>query len=98
MSIYNAMRVAQGEVAGAVGLPPEAISPAKLFPKLAAASHCHALFQVVVPGRPARKPRTGRRRKRRFCTARKHWKVAKKLCFCRMLKNGQMQGSRNREE
>ncbi len=52
--IYNAMRVAQGEVAGAAGLPPEAISPTKLFPKLAAASHCHALFQVVVPGRPAR--------------------------------------------
>jgi len=29
----------------AAGLPPEAISPAKLFLKLAAACHCHALFQ-----------------------------------------------------
>jgi hypothetical protein len=26
--------------------PPEAISPARLFPKLAAASHCYALFEV----------------------------------------------------
>ena len=52
--IYNAMRVAQGEVAGATGLSPETISPAKLFPKLTAACHCHALFQVVVPRRPAR--------------------------------------------
>ena len=38
----------------AEGLPPEAISPAKLFPKLAEACHCHALFQVVAPGCPAR--------------------------------------------
>jgi len=52
--IYNAMRVAQGEVAEAAGLRPEAISPVKLFPKLAAACHCHALFQMVVPRRPAR--------------------------------------------
>ena len=50
--IYNTMRVAQGEVAEAAGLRPEAISPAKLFPKLEAACHCHALSQVVVPRRP----------------------------------------------
>jgi hypothetical protein len=30
----------------AAGLPPEAISPAKFFPKLAAACHCYALFEV----------------------------------------------------
>ena len=36
----------------------------------------------------AQRANRGRRRKRRFCTARKHWKVANKLCFCRMLKNG----------
>ena len=69
----------------AAGLPLEAISPAKLFLKLAAACHCHALFQVVVPGRPASKPLAAETPL--MCTARKHWKVAKKLCFCRMLKN-----------
>jgi hypothetical protein len=52
--IYNAMRVAQGEVAEAVGLLPDAISPAKLFSKLAAACYCHALFQGMVPRPPAR--------------------------------------------
>ena len=41
----------------AAGLLPEAISPAKLFPKLAAACHCHALFQVVVPRRLRALPR-----------------------------------------
>ena len=51
--IYNPMRVVRGEVAEAAELLPEAISPAKLFPKLVAACHYHALFQVVVPRRPA---------------------------------------------
>lgn len=98
--VYNAMRVAQGEVAAAAGLPPEAISPAKFFPKLAAACHAYALFalwfcqtQRANPGRRLRKPplsarrfasvsldairveaRTGPRRKRRFCAARRKWK------------------------
>jgi hypothetical protein len=44
--VYNAMRVAQGEVAEAGGIPPEAISPAKFFPKMAAACHCAALFAL----------------------------------------------------
>jgi hypothetical protein len=30
----------------AAGLPPQAISPARFFPKLAAASHCYAFFEV----------------------------------------------------
>jgi hypothetical protein len=98
--VYNAMRVAQGEVAAAAGLPPEAISPAKFFPKLAAACHAYALFELwfcqtqrANPGRRLRKPplsarrfasvsldairveaRTGPRRKRRFCAARRKWK------------------------
>jgi len=98
--VYNAMRVAQGEVAAAAGLPPEALSPAKLFPKLAAACHAYALFELwfhdtrrANPGQRLRKPpltarrfarvsldailvepRTARRRKRRFCAARKRWK------------------------
>ncbi len=44
--VYNALRVAQGEVAVAAGLAPEAISPAKFFPKLAAACHCYALCEL----------------------------------------------------
>jgi len=44
--VYNALRVAQGEVAAAAGLAPEAIAPAKFFPKMAAACHCYALFEV----------------------------------------------------
>jgi hypothetical protein len=84
----------------AAGMPPQAISPARFFPKLAAASHCYALFEVwfldaqrANRGRRLRPPpmqqhrfarvaldailveaRTGRRRKRGFCAARKHWK------------------------
>jgi hypothetical protein len=37
--VYNAMRVAQSEGAAQVGVPPEEISPAKFFPKLAVACH-----------------------------------------------------------
>jgi hypothetical protein len=44
--VYNALRVAQGEVAAAAGLAPETISPAKFFPKMAAACHCAALFEL----------------------------------------------------
>jgi hypothetical protein len=92
--------VAQGEVAAAAEPPPEAISPAKFFPKMTAACHCAALLELwfldtqeanrgrrlrpplVQQRRFARvaldailvEPRTGRRRKRRLCAARKHWK------------------------
>lgn len=98
--VYNALRVAQGEVAAAAGLAPEAISPAKFFPKMAAACHCAALCalwfvetQRANPGRRLRQPplqahrfaqvpldailvepRTGPRKKRRFCQARRKWK------------------------
>ena len=98
--VYNALRVAQGEVAAVAGLPPEAIAPAKFFPKMAAACHCAALFELWFAdtqranrGRRLRKPpvaerrfthvtldsilvepRTLRRRKRRFCAARRKWK------------------------
>jgi hypothetical protein len=44
--VYNALRVAQGEVAAVAGLAPEAISPAKFFPKMAAACHCAVLFEL----------------------------------------------------
>ena len=98
--VYNALRVAQGEVAAAAGLAPEAISPAKFFPKMAAACHCAALCELwfaeaqrANPGRRLRKPplqgrrfaqvpldailvepRSGPRKKRRFCKARRKWK------------------------
>jgi len=39
--VYNAMRVAQSEGAAQVGVPPEEISPAKFFPKLAVACHLY---------------------------------------------------------
>ena len=67
--VYNAMRVAQGEVAAAAGVAPEAISPAKFFPKLAAACHAYALFELwfldtkrANPGRRLRKPSLEHRR------------------------------------
>jgi hypothetical protein len=36
--VYNALRVAQSEAAAQLDLPPEELSPAKLFPKIAVAS------------------------------------------------------------
>ncbi len=67
--VYNALRVAQGEVAEAAGLPPEAISPAKFFPKVAAACHCYALCELwfleaqgANPRRRLRKPALTQRR------------------------------------
>ena len=61
--VYNALRVAQAEVAEAAGVPSEAISPAKFFPKMAAACHAYALFEMwfleaqrANPGRRLRKP------------------------------------------
>ena len=35
--VYNACRIAQSEAAEQLGLPPEEISPAKLFPQIAVA-------------------------------------------------------------
>jgi len=98
--VYNAMRVAQGEVAEAAGIAPEEISPAKFYPKLAAAYHAYVVSQLTVhtirrlnPRTRLRLPdwrtqrwasvevptlrverRTGRRRKRRYCAARRTWK------------------------
>jgi len=46
--VYNAMRVAQGEVAAAAGVAPEEISPAKFYPKLAAACHSYGVTQLTV--------------------------------------------------
>jgi hypothetical protein len=67
--VYNALRVAQGEVAAAAGLAPEAIAPAKFFPKMAAACHCYALFEVWFAdtqranrGQRLRKPPVAQRR------------------------------------
>ena len=61
--VYNALRVAQAEVAAAAHVAPEAISPAKFFPKVAAACHAYALVehafaetQAVNPGRRLRRP------------------------------------------
>lgn len=67
--VYNGLRVAQAEVAATAGLAPEAISPAKFFPKMAAACHCAALFelwffetQAANRGRRLRKPPMHERR------------------------------------
>jgi hypothetical protein len=67
--VYNACRVAQAEVAASAGLVPEAISPAKFFPKVAAACHCYALCELCFletrganPGQRLRPPALDRRR------------------------------------
>jgi len=61
--VYNALRVAQAEVAAAAQVAPEAISPAKFFPKVAAACHAYALVeysfaetQAANPGRRLQRP------------------------------------------
>lgn len=98
--VYNALRVAQGEVAAAAGIEPEEISPAKFFPKMVAACQTYVVAQqwerrvrrlnagrrlrmidwraerwasVAVPALHV-ETRTGSRRRRRFCPARRHWK------------------------
>ena len=43
--VYNAMRVAQGEVAATAGIDPEEISPAKFYPRMAAACHMYVTAQ-----------------------------------------------------
>jgi len=95
--VYVAMRTAQARIARAVRIPPESISPAKLFPRVAAASstltwmkigfrrtqewnrhvklrepqwsklpeHRVPLASILV------EPRKGKRRKRRYCAARR---------------------------
>ncbi len=98
--VYNALRVAQGEVAAAAEIEPEEISPAKFFPKMVAACQTYVVAQQwerrvrrLNPGRRLRmiawraerwasvavpalhvETRTGPRRRRRFCPARRHWK------------------------
>ena len=98
--VYNALRVAQGEVAAAAGIEPEEISPAKFYPKMVAACQTYVVPQQwerrvrrLNPGRRLRmidwrrerwarvavpvlhvETRTGPRRRRRFCPARRHWK------------------------
>ena len=96
---YAAMRVAQGEAAQRAGIPPEEISPAKFFPKMAAACHDYVIALYVIeemirlnPRRRLNRPRlegrrfttvrldeilvrkrNDRRRRRKFCKARKRW-------------------------
>jgi hypothetical protein len=98
--VYNAMRVAQGELAAAAGLEPEELSSATLYPRLAAACHIYVTAQMferrvqqLNRGTRVRMPdwgherwasvavspirverRHGRRRKRRYCKARRQWK------------------------
>jgi hypothetical protein len=43
--VYNAMRVAQSDGAAQIGLPPEEISPAQFFPKIAVACFLYLLEQ-----------------------------------------------------
>ena len=50
-------------MAEAAGVPPEAISPARFFPKMAAACHAYAIFELwfleamrLNPGQRLRKP------------------------------------------
>jgi hypothetical protein len=44
--VYNALRVAQADAAAAAGLAPEQLSPAKLYPRLAAAGHFYLGAQL----------------------------------------------------
>jgi hypothetical protein len=99
--VYTAMRVAQGEVAEKAGIEPEEISPAKFFPKMAAACAAYTCAEWGVarmlelnPSKHLRRPRwkgsrmttirieeirrrkrTGERRARRYCKARRRWKA-----------------------
>lgn len=95
--VYVAMRTAQARIARDVKLPPERLSPAKLFPRVAAAA-CSLTFMKIAfrrtkefnPGVKLREPpwaklpehcipltsilvepRKGKRRKRRYCAARR---------------------------
>lgn len=71
--VYNAMRVAQSEAAAQVGLPPEEISPAKLFPRLAAAAFRYLLEQDIEQEwrrrHPRRHPQLLHRRRHRWTRA-----------------------------
>ncbi len=67
--VYNAFRVAQAQAAAAAGLPPEAISPAKFFPRVAAACQAHTVLEWSFrelkranPGRRLRRPMLHRQR------------------------------------
>jgi Transposase DDE domain len=55
--VYNAMRVVQGEVAHAAGLSPEDLSPAKLYPKFAAACYTYVVVQYAEHTIRRRNPR-----------------------------------------
>jgi hypothetical protein len=95
--VYVAMRTAQARIAHALDLLPEALSPQKLFPRVAAASHTLTAYQTAFLhtkgyNRGVRlreppwaklpeflvseksilvEPRKGKRRKRRYCRARR---------------------------
>lgn len=56
--VYNAMRVAQGKVAEAAVLAPEAIWPPMFYPKLAAACYTYLLAQQWERDPRRRNPRT----------------------------------------
>jgi hypothetical protein len=56
--VYNAMRVAQSEAAVKLGVPPEEISPAKFFPRVAVACYLHSLEQQWARDVHRRHPRT----------------------------------------
>jgi hypothetical protein len=67
--VYNALRVAQGEVSEVAGVTHGAISPAKFFPRMAAASEAYALLELwfwqaqrANPRRRLRKPALHERR------------------------------------
>ncbi len=70
--VYAAMRVAQGEVAEKAGVEPEEISPAKFFPKMAAACHIYVQresgVEAVIRLNPGTRLRRPRWKGRRFTT------------------------------
>ena len=55
--VYNAMRVAQSDASAQLGEPPEELSPAKLFPKIAVASFLYAYGQQLQRQWQRRHPR-----------------------------------------
>jgi hypothetical protein len=61
--VYTAMRVAQSEVAQEAQIEPEEISPAKFFPKMAAACHAYVVGEHMIaemlrlnPGKRLKRP------------------------------------------
>jgi len=70
VTVYTAMRIAQGRVAEEQGIKPEAISPAKLFPRVAATSYARLIaeetYQAICQANPGQRIRRRHRRQQKI--------------------------------